>query len=203
MGLCFLGAYITWNWFPSTTSAFLTKTIGKLTLYGDGLWVTSIGYCSRSVFPLRLFLGTVAYCPYLQERYVSADKAGASHVFRKPNVSNPKLHWECFIVLYLSAQTVPRTHLWRTVVAFWGFLPVKILRPWPLSRLSTFCCGDGSPLLPASLGFVGFLMSIQGVRKDLTFPLGSRQKPSFPAARDEKGVWGCEWGHLHLSICCS
>lgn len=61
------------------------------------------------------------------------------------------------------------------IVAFWGFLPVKILRPWPLSRLSAFCCDDGSPLLPASLGFVGFLMSIQGVQKDLTFPLGNRQ----------------------------
>lgn len=53
-------------------------------------WSLSHSWClNRSVFPWHLFLGTFAYCPYLQEYYVSADEAGASHVPRKPKIRNP------------------------------------------------------------------------------------------------------------------
>lgn len=123
-----------------------------MTLYGDGLWVTLLGYYKRSVFPLQLFLGTFAYYPYLLEHYVSADEAGASRVLRKPNVSNPRLHRACFMVVDLNARTVPRTRLWRTVVVFWGFLPVKNLRPRPPSCLAPFCCDDGSALPHSQAG---------------------------------------------------
>lgn len=44
--------------------------MGKLHFYGYDLWVSLLGHLNRSVFPLGLFLGTFAYCPYLQEHYV-------------------------------------------------------------------------------------------------------------------------------------
>ena len=66
--------------------------------------------------------------------------------------------------------------------------PSAFQMPWPLSRLSLFCSEDGSPCLTASLDMVGFLMSIQRVQKDLSFPLGSRQEPPlFGSAKREGG----------------
>ena len=44
--------------------------MGKFRFYGYGLGVSLLGHLNRSVFPLGLFLGTFAYCPYLQEHYV-------------------------------------------------------------------------------------------------------------------------------------
>lgn len=63
------------------------------------------------ISPTFIFRYLCIYSPYLQEHYVSADKAGASHVFRKPNIHNPKLPWKCFMAVYVNAQTVPKTHL--------------------------------------------------------------------------------------------
>lgn len=84
------------------------------------------------------------------------------------------------MVLCLNAQTVPKHVCEGQSLNVRDFCLLKY-RAWPLSCfLSALMTVHIWPT--ASLDFVGFLMSIQGVQKDLTFPLGSRQKrPSLVA----------------------
>ena len=177
--------------------------MGKLCFYGYGLWVSLLGRLNRSVFPLGLFLGTFAYCPYLQEHYVFEQTgqvpatSSESQVSVTPNCLRDVL-WCCvWMSKPLPNQSVKDSRCTLGISACSNTFQM----PWPLSRLSLFCSEDGSPCLTASLDLVGFLMSIQSIQKDLSFPLGNRQEPPlFGSAKWEEGC-GSDWGHLHHSIC--